>query len=103
MLMLDQQRMAAVPKRHCGRSWFIGVEVRGRAGQDVAASTLFISRVVYEEVLQQPWRCLAWERGSAGDVVGIAKDSPGAIAGIVYAQVTRGMAKSWVELEKEAS
>lgn len=59
LLVLCEEVVSAVPKGHGGNGWSICIVLRRGAGQQVAAGALFMAGVVCEEVLEEPWRCLA--------------------------------------------
>jgi hypothetical protein len=59
LLVLGEQGVPAVALRDGGDGRFGRVVLRRRARQQVAASALLVARVVGEEVLEQPRRCLA--------------------------------------------
>lgn len=72
LLVLCEEVVPTVPKGHGGDGWSICIVLRRGAGQQVAAGALFMTGVVCEEVLEEPWRCLActaqvsicgWTRG----------------------------------------
>lgn len=59
LLVFPHKRMSAVASRHRGLSVLAFSELGRSASEEVAASSVFAARVVCEEILQQPWRCLA--------------------------------------------
>jgi hypothetical protein len=76
--------VAAVPEGHGGDCRGFGVVRRRGACQQVAAGAFFVSRVVCEEVLEQPRRRLAWEPQLAeagGTSVGTVPGAMSAVRG----------------------
>ena len=59
LLCLGQENMSAVPGGDGGTGRLVWIEGRGRACEQVATRSLFISRVICEEVLEQPRRRFA--------------------------------------------
>jgi hypothetical protein len=59
LFVLCQEGMSAVSLGYRGHWWSSGIVLRRCTRQEVAASSLFESRVIGEEVLEQPRRCLA--------------------------------------------
>ena len=66
LLRLGEEAVSAIAVGHGGDGWFGGIVLRRRAGQEIAAGAGLVSRVVRQEILQQPRRCLACSRRGGG-------------------------------------
>lgn len=60
LVIFSNERMSAVATRDCWDSVSAGSVLGRGAGQKVAIGSVFAAWIVCEEVLEQPWRCLAY-------------------------------------------
>lgn len=94
LLRLGVEHVSAVPVRHGGGRWLLGI-VRWRGtGEEVAPSAFFVAGVVGKEVLEQARRCLAGRHGCCSSVRGESSKKEG-----------RGLLGGWrgVAVEAEAA
>ena len=60
LFALGEQFVSAVSDGYRWEFWLLWVEVRWLARQQVAPSPFFVPRIVCKEVLEEPWRSLAY-------------------------------------------